>query len=324
MDLNRARRFAHASARAVLTEIAKSGAVKSGAVKAEPAKLSDAQFAHAQVMLFDYAGIKMAAGKKQLVENRLGRQLRLTAFTDFGAYLSAAAKQPALKQGFISALTTNVTSFYREAHHFDVLSLAIKRKAAQPESSGYIPRVWSAGCSTGEEAISILFTVLESLPEAQVTSLLIKGQAIILATDIDLAVLATATVAAYSEVQVRAVPAKWLARAFEVSDDQIYRLRNEFKALIKFHPLNLNAPHWMFPINFGSTQFDAIFCRNVMIYFNAYVQRNLLLKFVPCLHAHSLFFSGHSEMLLHSADLFESLGSTAYKRKSIPYTAHLA
>ena len=276
-----------------------------------------------QVMLFDYAGITLAAAKKQLAENRLGRQLRLTTFTGFSTYLSAVVKDAALKQGFISALTTNVTSFYREAHHFIVLGLAITRKAAQ-QTSAYTPRVWSAGCSTGEEAISILFTVLESLPEAHANLLLLKGQAIILASDIDLGVLATASRATYSNAQVKLIPTKWLARAFETTDDQCFRLRSEFKALIKFHPINLNAPHWAIPTNFGNSPFDAIFCRNVMIYFNASVQRNLLLKFAPYLNADSVFFSGHSEMLLHSADLFESLGSTAYRRKNSNYGGYCA
>ena len=306
MDANRARRCVYASVGAVLSVLS---------------KLGEQDFARVQSLIFDYAGITLAAGKKQLAENRLSRQLRLTTFTDFSTYLTAVVKDPVLKQGFISALTTNVTSFYREAHHFEMLVSTLRRFVTR-ENSTYAPRIWSAGCSTGEEAISILFTVLDSLSEAQASYLLLKGQAMVLATDIDTAVLATAGNAIYSSAQVKSLPAKWLARAFEKIDESNYKLRPEFKSLIKFHPINLNAPHWIFPSNFGNTRFDAIFCRNVMIYFNAVVQRKLLLKFLPYLHSNSLFFSGHSEMLLHSSDLFESLGCTAYRPKNNAYTAH--
>ena len=274
-----------------------------------------------QGLIFDYAGISLATGKKQLAENRLSRQLRLTTFTDFSTYLTAVVKEPVLKQGFISALTTNVTSFYREAHHFEVLGSYLGRLITQ-ENITYAPRIWSAGCSTGEEAISILFTVLDSLSEAHATHLLLKGKPIVLATDIDTAVLAIAGNAQYSSTQVKSLPARWLARAFQKIDESNYRLRPEFKALIKFHPINLNAPHWIFPASFGSARFDAIFCRNVMIYFSAIVQRNLLQKFLPYLHSSSLFFSGHSEMLLHSGDLFESMGCTAYRPRANTYSAH--
>ena len=284
-------------------------------------KLSEQDFTRVQGLIFDYAGITLAAGKKQLAENRLSRQLRLTTFNDFSTYLTAVVKEPALKQGFISALTTNVTSFYREAHHFEMLGSTLGRVISQ-ENITYVPRIWSAGCSTGEEAISILFTVLDSLSEAHATYLLLKGQAIVLATDIDTAVLAIAGDAQYSSAQVKSLPARWLARAFEKIDESNYRLRPEFKALIKFHPINLNGPHWLFPTSFGGIRFDAIFCRNVMIYFNAIVQRNLLLKFLPYLHSNSLFFSGHSEMLLHSSDLFESMGCTAHRPKTNAYNAH--
>ena len=271
------------------------------------ARLSHDDFIRVQAMLLEYAGITLAISKRQMAENRLNRALRLTAFHSFDAYLTHVAKDATSRQFFVNAMTTNVTSFYREPHHFNVLRLSM-----------VLPRVWSAGCSTGEEAISILFTILDTLDEGGRQALLAKGQPLVLATDVDTAVLNTAEIATYTSAQVASIPAVWLARAFEYTADARYVLRSEYKQLIKFHSLNLNAPSWSFPLGFTNPTFDAIFCRNVMIYFSAQVQRTLLLKFRRYMSDTSLFFSGHSEMLLHSTDLFDSIGATAYRPKPLP------
>ena len=273
-------------------------------------RLHDDDFIRVQAMMLEYAGITLAISKKQMAENRLSRALRSSEFNDFSSYLSNVSKNGVLKQGFINAMTTNVTSFYREPHHFKVLSLTFDQTFGKTRVT---PLVWSAGCSTGEEAISILFTVLDVLDDSAINTVLAKAKPFILATDVDTAVLNQAQIARFTAAQVVAIPPRWLARAFEYSADQHYLLRSEFKQLIKFQALNLNSPLWNFPAGFSHAAFDAIFCRNVMIYFNAQTQRTLLQKFTRVMHERSLLFSGHSEMLLHSNDLFESLGGTAYK-----------
>ena len=258
-------------------------------------------FARVQRMIYDHAGINLNDSKEQMVYSRLARRLRSLGIGSFAAYLDLLkdAGHPEWEH-FINALTTNLTSFFREAHHFDILAEHLKKRT----SRGPV-RIWCSAASTGEEPYSLAITACEAFntmtPPVQ-----------IVATDIDTNVLATAEKGVYGMDRVERLSKERMQRFFlkgTGAQAGFARVRPELQRLIEFKRINLLDTRWAL-----QGPFDHMFCRNVMIYFDKPTQHAILKRFVPLLKLDGLLFAGHSESFLHAADLFRSLGRTVYER----------
>jgi len=234
-------------------------------------------------MIYDDSGINLNEGKAALVYARLAkrlRALRMEAFRDYCDLVASPAGE-AERGEMLTSLTTNVTKFFRESHHFEHLKtqvLSPARAARRPKV-----RLWSAACSTGQEPYSIAIALLSLWPEAA------SGDVKILATDIDRNVIATAEAAVYDEQQLEGVSAEQRRKYFEPAGEERMRLVESVRRLVSFRRLNL-LENW--PMH---GQFDAIFCRNVVIYFDEPTQQGIWEKFVPRLASHGALYIGHSE-----------------------------
>ncbi len=242
---------------------------------------TDSDFSKIRTLIHHRAGIALGEQKRQMVYSRLSRRLRELRLPEFSTYLALleASRDGEEWQAFINSLTTNLTSFFREAHHFPVLAAHV-RKSKQPVT------IWCAAASTGEEPYSIAMTLVEALGERAST-------ARVIATDIDTAVLAKASAGVFTLEQVNRLSTERLRRFFSKgtgSNAGKVRVRPEVAAMVKFGRLNLLDAAW--PVK-GPV--DAIFCRNVMIYFDKPTQRKVLDRFAPLLKPEGLLFAGHSE-----------------------------
>lgn len=248
-------------------------------------ELTATQFGRITRLLHDHAGIRMREGKEGLVRARLTKRLRKLNLPDFDAYLSFVEQQSS-KQEFaemIDALTTNKTSFLREASHFDFL-----RDSVFPTLSGPV-RIWSAGCSSGEEPYTLAMLANEGFSDIG------KRDVRILATDISHRVLATAKAAVYPAEHMSDVPAPWLNKYWVKKADAggrpAYEANQSLRRLVHFAKLNL-MEQW--PMK---GPFDAILCRNVMIYFDKSTQQQLVERYWALLRPGGHLFVGHSESL---------------------------
>ena len=267
---------------------------------------TDHDFAKIRTLIHRRAGIALGEQKRQMVYSRLSRRLRELRMPEFSRYLEMleSSHDGEEWQAFINSLTTNLTSFFREAHHFPVLAEHAKR-SKQPVT------IWCAAASTGEEPYSIAITLVEALGERAST-------ARVIATDIDTAVLAKASAGVFTLEQVKGLPAERLRRFFNKgtgANAGKVRVRPEIAAMIKFERLNLLDPVW--PVK---EPVDAIFCRNVMIYFDKPTQKRILDRFEPLLKPGALLFAGHSENASLVSPNFKAIGQTVYEvnRKSKP------
>ena len=259
---------------------------------------TDHDFSRIRTLIHRRAGIALGEQKRQMVYSRLSRRLRELRLPEFSRYLELleSSQDGEEWQAFINSLTTNLTSFFREAHHFPVLAEHVKR-SKQPVT------IWCAAASTGEEPYSIAITLVEALGER-------AGGARVIATDIDTAVLAKAATGVFTQEQVARLPAERLRRFFNKgtgANAGKVRVRPELAAMVKFERLNLLDPVW--PVK---EPVDAIFCRNVMIYFDKPTQKKLLDRFVPLLKPHGLLFAGHSENASLVNQTFKTIGQTVY------------
>jgi chemotaxis protein methyltransferase CheR len=255
-------------------------------------------------MLHADSGIHLPESKATLVYSRLAKRLRGLGLRSFREYceLVAGADGTGERQAMLAALTTNVTRFFREPHHFDHLrDQMLPRLIAEAKSGGRL-RLWSAGCSTGQEPYSIALTVLSSFPEAG------NYDVRILATDIDPVVLETARTGVYSEGAIAAIPAPMRKRWLESGGGGDWRMGAEVRGLIAFKELNLNGP-W--PIK---GKFQAIFCRNVAIYFEEATQARIWSRFGDLMTETSRLYIGHSERVTDD-ERFQSDGLTVYRLK---------
>ena len=264
-------------------------------------ELTDADFRTIVEMVRETAGISLGASKRDLVFGRLNRRLRalgLNSFTDYCAVLDSA--DGADERGeMINAITTNLTSFFREAHHFKFLASDIlPALLASPERR---LRIWSAACSSGEEPYSIAMVLHRALAGKR------DWNARILATDIDTNMIATAEEGCYEAQRASAIPADF-ARLTARRTNGSVAMTDGLKQLIAFKPLNLLGPWPM------RGQFDVIFCRNVVIYFEKAVQRILFDRFADIMAPGGYLLIGHSETLFRITDRFESLGRTIYRK----------
>lgn len=264
---------------------------------------TQADFERARAMIRRSAGIALADGKQEMVYSRLARRLRATGVESFSRYLDTLendANSPEW-ESFTNALTTNLTSFFREPHHFPILAEHARK---HPQMT-----VWCSAASTGEEPYSIAMTLCDAYGT-------LEPPVRIVATDIDTNVLATAALGVYPNERVASLPTAQLKRFFlrgRGSQEGLVRVRPELRKLIEFMPLNLLAPRW--PL---SNPFDVIFCRNVMIYFDKPTQRQILERFVPLMKPDALLFAGHSENFLYASNALRLRGKTVYELASAP------
>mgnify|MGYP005839534149 CR=1 FL=1 len=256
-------------------------------------------FARVRELIYRQAGISLSESKQEMVYSRLARRLRARNMNSFEHYLDVLERSNDAEewQAFTNALTTNLTAFFREAHHFPILAEHLKRSPA-PLS------IWCSAASTGEEPYTIAMTACETFGT-------LTPPVSIVATDIDTNVLGTAANGVYPIERVDKLERDRLKRFFlrGKGDRAGYaRVRPELRQLITFKPLNLLAANW--PV---SGPFDAIFCRNVMIYFDKPTQGRILERFVPLMKPEALLFAGHSENFMYASHAFKLRGKTVYE-----------
>ncbi|HEY2025156.1 CheR family methyltransferase, partial [Paraburkholderia sp.] len=291
-----ATRAPQASARATpeRTEAARS------AETARDFEFTSADFARIRDLIHRAAGISLSDHKRDMAYSRLARRLRARGLDTFRQYLDLleAENDPAEWEAFTNALTTNLTAFFREAHHFPILAEFVQRRA-QPVS------VWCSAASTGEEPYSIAMTLIEALGESG------ARQASVIATDIDTQVLAKAEAGVYQFDQVKQLSPERLKRFFLKGTGAhagMVKVRPEVRALVRFAQLNLTDRDYQL-----RSQFDAIFCRNVMIYFDKPTQAQVLSRFDPLMKPGGLLFAGHSENFTYVTQAFRLRGQTVYE-----------
>jgi chemotaxis protein methyltransferase CheR len=255
-------------------------------------------FHHISERIYQFAGIRLPEAKREMVYARLSRRLRALGIASFDDYVRFLELEPAEWEHCTNALTTNVTAFFREEHHFTVLA-----QHARESAGGASPfRVWSAGCSTGEEPYSIAMCLADALPQ---------GSFQVLATDIDTQVIASARAGVYPLQSVLRLPEARQKRFFLRGTGRFEgqaRVRREIAAHVEFMRLNLMERDW--PVE-GAL--DAVFCRNVMIYFDKPTQHRLIARFARLLKPKGLFFAGHAESLLDQGRHFRLRGQTVYE-----------
>lgn len=252
-------------------------------------------------------GLSLQASKKELVYSRLIKRLRALGLTGFQPYcdLLDSPEGKDEHEAIVSALTTNVTHFFRESHHFDLLANLAVKPRLQALRAGERLRIWSAGCSAGMEPYSIAMTLLDALPEAAQLNIRI------LATDVDPAILARAREARFSADEVRPIPDRMKPWALGPAEADGHRIAPKVTQMVRFAELNL-MQDW--PVR---GPFDAIFCRNVAIYFDKPTQARLWQRFAGLLAPGGLLFIGHSERLGGPAEpSFTSVGTTAYRKQA--------
>ncbi|RAW06718.1 chemotaxis protein CheR [Halomonas elongata] len=265
-------------------------------------ELTDADFARIRQLIYQRAGIVLAEHKREMVYSRLAKRLRHHGLVRFADYLSRLEGNQASPEweAFTNALTTNLTAFFREAHHFPLLAEHARQRRGPL-------RVWSAAASSGEEAYSIAMTLDEALDGR-------TANVEVLASDIDTEALARARAGVYALDQVRKLDEARIKRYFQRGrgrQEGLARVRPELMSMVRFLPLNLLAPSWSV-----EGPFDAIFCRNVMIYFDKPTQARILERFAPLLKPDGLLFAGHSENFSYITDTFRLRGQTVYVRRT--------
>ena len=260
--------------------------------------LTDTDFARIRLLIHQRAGISLSGQKRQMVYSRLSRRLRELGMREFSAYLGFLEADPRSHEWelFTNALTTNLTAFFREAHHFPLLAEHV-RQCPQPVT------VWCSAASTGEEPYSIAMTLIETLGSR-------ASACSVVATDIDTQVLAKAVDGIFTLEQAGKLSPERLKRFFLKGSGAHagkVRIRPEVAAMVKFSQLNLLDPKW--PLK---GLFDAIFCRNVMIYFDKPTQEKILQRFVPLMKPNALLFAGHSENFTFAQQALRLRGQTVY------------
>ena len=267
-------------------------------------ELTDKQFGWVCKHVKDRTGINLTDNKRNLVYNRLASRIRTLGLEGFDDYFGVLeASQGNELEQFVNAITTNVTSFFRENHHFEFLAETAIPEAIERNQRSRRIRVWSAGCSKGMEPYSIAMVLLECLPKGH------NWDVKILATDLDTKVIDVGRAGVYADDVVDSISAERLQRfAFRGTGQNKgkIRMRPELQEMISFRHLNL-MESW--PVK---GPFDIIFCRNVVIYFDRPTQNRLWDRFASLLHTGGYLLVGHSESMLSDAN-FVSVGRTVYR-----------
>jgi chemotaxis protein methyltransferase CheR len=262
---------------------------------------TEQDFQRVRKLIYDYAGIALSDSKHDMVYSRLARRVRALKLANFADYLALLQRPDGRKEweSFVNSLTTNLTSFFREEHHFDIL-----REHLQKRRNAGAMTIWCSASSTGEEPYSIAMTVVETFDS-------FTPPVKIIATDLDTNVLEHAANGVYTADVVSRLKPERLRRFFTLQPDGSAKVKPELRAMITFRQLNLIENNWSI-----RGPFEAIFCRNVMIYFDKPTQTTILKRFAPLLHANGLLFAGHSENFFHAADIFRLRGKTVYELAS--------
>ncbi|MEJ0096644.1 MAG: protein-glutamate O-methyltransferase [Methylocella sp.] len=273
--------------------------------------LSRGDFRQIAAMLHDDAGIYLSESRAALVYSRLAKRLRVLGLSSFRDYCALIAGSEGIdeRQKMVAALTTNVTRFFREPHHFQHLETAVLPPLLEAARGGGRARLWSAACSNGQEPYSIALTILSSMPDAA------RFDVKVLASDIDPNMLAEGREGIYAEDLLEPVPAKLRTRWFVPVGDgsRRFSVAAELRELVVFRELNLFGAWPM------KGAFQAIFCRNVAIYFEEEMQMKLWSRFAPMLSPGGRLYIGHSERLVGTAaTAFECEGVTAYRLRKGP------
>jgi chemotaxis protein methyltransferase CheR len=262
---------------------------------------TDADFDRVQSLIYQRAGISLHDGKHAMVYSRLSRRLRDTGHQSFRDYLGWLETHDGPEwQEFVNALTTNLTSFFREQHHFEIFANHLKSK---PPTAAW--RVWCNAASTGEEPYSIVMTAMEALGAGAAFKLI--------ASDIDSKVLASAAQGIYRIDGLKGVDSSRIQRFFmrgKGANEGMARVKPELQRMIEFISVNLIRDDWPF-----RDLFDVVFCRNVMIYFDAPTQRKVLERIHRVMKPGGMLFVGHAENFGESRDLFVLRGKTVYERR---------
>jgi chemotaxis protein methyltransferase CheR len=255
----------------------------------------------------EQAGIVLGERKRDLVYGRLSRRVRALGFNDFSDYCDhLEGPEGESERGMmVNAITTNLTGFFREPHHFEFLHKEVLANLVKSRSgSDRRIRIWSAGCSSGEEPYTIAMTVRSALGDDT------RWDAKILATDIDTQMVAAAKAGRYAMDRAASIPDAMKRSFVQRADDQNVEMADTLKSMISFKPLNL-FDSW--PMK---GPFDAIFCRNVIIYFDNDAKRALFDRYADILVPGGFMFIGHSESLFQISDRFRHVGRTIYRRVS--------
>lgn len=260
---------------------------------------SDADFERVRKLIYQHAGISLSPIKKDMVYSRLARRLRALSKSSFNDYLDALERNGGDEwERFVNSLTTNLTSFFREPHHFPIFADHLRKIGNKRPI-----KIWCSAASTGEEPYSIAMTVMETFGTD-------VSHVTIAASDLDTNVLATAQKGVYPIERLDKLSPERLRRFFlkgTGSQEGFAAIRPEVKRLVEFKRINLLDGSY--PVK---GPLDVLFCRNVMIYFDKPTQYKILSRFAPMMQSDGLLFAGHSESFLHAADLFKSLGKTVY------------
>jgi len=267
-------------------------------------EFTSSDFSRIRKLIYEHAGISLSDAKSDMVYSRIGRRLRAVGHNSFKRYLDQleAVNDADEWEAFTNALTTNLTSFFREEHHFPILAehlLQLKKPI----------RIWCSAASTGEEPYSIAMTACEAFGTMQ-------PPVEIIATDIDTNVLATAAGGVYPYERVSKLSDERRKQFFQKGSGAhvgSVRVRQELRKLISFEQLNLLDAQWTV-----KEPVDVIFCRNVMIYFDKPTQAKILSHFVPLMKPHALLFAGHSENFLYVSNAFHLRGKTVYELNKTP------
>jgi chemotaxis protein methyltransferase CheR len=272
-------------------------------------QFSEADFRSLVALARERTGISLSDNKRNLIYSRLSRRLRALGMTSFRAYREYLASPEGEDEieGFINSISTNLTKFFRESHHFDHLRDRVALPFAQATSgkTGQRLRLWSAGCSTGEEPYSIAAVLRRAIPHVE------QQDVRLLATDIDTDVLSKAARGEYPAASIDDVPENYrgtIQPKSSRSPSGAIVMSGELKSLISFRHLNLMEPWPMRGL------FDAIFCRNVMIYFDGPTKMALIDRFIGQLKPNGWLYIGHSESLLGTHRNLSHAGRTIYRR----------
>lgn len=282
----------------------------SGSVNVTSEMLSNEQFEAIKSLIYDVAGITLATHKAQMVSNRIAKRVKALSLKGYDAYIEYLENKDNLQNeipDLVNVLTTNVTHFFRENHHFEHMKqLLIDRIKTYPDKK---IRIWSAGCSSGQEPYSIAITCFDAMKEAGK-----KADIRILATDIDTTILEKARKGIYNKEHLKGVSEEYLKRYFLKNDEHTgaFMVKPELRNMIAFNHLNLNLNTW--PMN---GKFQVIFCRNVLIYFDREKQKTIVSKMTRHMEQGSYLYLGHSEHYAGTHEKIVSKGQTIYEYKGI-------
>jgi len=267
---------------------------------------TDRDFDKVRNLVKSHTGISLSDAKKDMVYSRLTRRLRklgITRFSDYCKLVEDGDDEELIQ--FTNAITTNLTSFFREDHHFQYLAKTLLPDIVKRNKNDRRIRIWSAGCSTGEEPYSLAITLKENIPGADTWDIKI------LATDLDSNVLNTASNGIYNSDRINGLSnsrkSKWFLKG-KGDNEGTVRVRPDLQEIISFKQLNL-LNEWP-----AKGPFDFIFCRNVVIYFDKETQRVLFDRYANVLKPDAHLFIGHSESLFKVSDRYKLLGQTIYQK----------